>query len=105
MRLIDHLIALRDVWMGQTGASAASLAKQVANDGKFFTLLDRPGATITIRTFEKFLAFFRDGANWPNNVIPLAAADMLDRLDNIATEQAATTGQNDDLSRDRDEAA
>lgn len=65
----------------------------VANDGKFFDRL-AAGTMPRIGTIEKFLAFFRDGANWPDNVIPLQAAELLDRLENIAHAAAAESPDN-----------
>lgn len=90
MTLIDHLKALADVWHKTTGRSLSRLATVVAKDGKFFTRLDLPGRDTQTAMFERFLAFFRSGDNWPDNRIPQAAVDLLDRLDAIATEGRAS---------------
>lgn len=90
MTLTDYLSALADQWSKATGRTLVALGTQVANDGKFFARLAAGSAPRT-PTWEKFLAFFRDGANWPDNRIPLAAADLLDQLSNIRTETEGTS--------------
>jgi len=85
MQITDYLTALADEWCKATGRSLPALGKLVANDGKFFERMANGTAPRT-QTFERFLAFFRDGANWSDNVIPLAAADILDRFSHIRTE-------------------
>lgn len=104
MRIADHLYALGNIWAAASGRSLARLGNIVVNDGKFFQLLARPDANITVRTFERYLAFFRDGANWPDHKIPLAAAELLDRLDNIAHD-SASRGQVGDMSHPQADAA
>lgn len=104
MRLVDHLQELARLWGEASGRSLSRLATRVVNDGDFFRRLDRGGG-FKDATFEKFLGFFRDGANWPDNVIPLAAVELLDRLENIAVEGEAATGLGDDLSRGSELAA
>lgn len=86
MRLIDHIKLLADEYCLATGKSLPRLATIVVNDGGFFKRITREGGDCTTGTVEKFLAFFRDGSNWPDNKIPLAAVDLLDRLINIASE-------------------
>ena len=100
MQLNEYINQLAETWCAATGRTAVALGGVVMNDGKFMGRL-RGGGTLTARAFEKFLGFFRNGDNWPDNVIPMAAADLLDRLENIASEaDAMSTGQNDDASRE-----
>ena len=88
MRLIDHLTGVARIWATNRNRSTARLATIVINDGKFFVKVARGGGC-TVATFEKFLMFFRDGKNWPDNVIPLDAAELLERLENIASDGAS----------------
>lgn len=85
MQLVEYIDQLAALWSAATGRTSVALGASVVNDGKFMARV-RGGTKPTTETFEKFLAFFRDGANWPDNVIPLAAADLLERLENIAVE-------------------
>jgi hypothetical protein len=120
MQLVDHLFALADIWCSSTGRSRVALGGIVAADGKFFSRV-AAGGSLTTATFEKFLCFFRDGANWPDNVIPQAAVDLLDGLEAIACAAggdgeaeaeampcpsaaagAAPTGQAGDVSRQQE---
>ena len=94
MTLTDYLSRLADEWCAATGRSLVALGTQVVNDGKFFTVRLANGTAPSTRTFERFLVFFRDGANWPDNVIPLAAADLLDRLSAIRTEKDVSSPDN-----------
>jgi len=64
----------------------------VANDSKLFDRL-RAGSSCTISTFEKLLAFFRIGENWTDNCIPDSALMFLERLDNISTDGAMSSGK------------
>lgn len=98
MTLTDYLDRLAEIWCSTSGRTRVALGTLVAKDGKFFGRLEG-GMQPRLPTFEKFLGFFRDGSNWPDNVIPLAAADLLDRLENIAVDGAVATGSGDDLSR------
>lgn len=104
MQLTEYLQRLSEIWATAHGRTLGALATQVANDGKFFTRLDA-GMQPRVATFEKFLAFFRSGENWPDNRIPLSAAELLDRLENIAVNEEAATGQADDVSPQQADAA
>ena len=113
MQLKTYLDLLAECWAQTTGRTLVALGGVVVNDGKFIARM-RAGSNPTTETFERFLAFFRDGSNWPDNVIPMAAADLLDRLENIAVEEGAascmpsptehgsggSTGQAGDVSRE-----
>lgn len=104
MRLVDHLQELARLWSVATGRSVSRLATRVVNDGGFFRRIEGGGG-FSDATFEKFLAFFRSGENWPDNRIPLSAAELLDRLENIAVSDETATGQSDDVSRQQADAA
>jgi hypothetical protein len=88
MRMTEQLIALGECWSDASKRSLSRLATRVQNDSKFFDRLAQTG-TCTTATFEKFLTFFRDAANWPDAVIPQAAAELLDNFENIASAAAA----------------
>ncbi len=91
MTFIDHLLTIAEIWCRATGRSLSALGNAVANDGKFFGRLER-GTYPTVATFEKFLSFFRDGANWPDGRIPQPAGDLLDNFSNIATAAPESPG-------------
>lgn len=90
MQLKDYLNSLAEMWTQASGRTLGALSTRVVNDGKFFGRL-AVGTGPSVTAFEKFLAFFRNGDNWPDNRIPQAAVDLLDRLDAIATEGRAST--------------
>lgn len=98
MQFIDQLVRLAEVWSATDGRSLARLSTIVADNGRFFGQLNRPGSTCTVATFEKFLSFFRDPANWPGGDIPGDAADLLGNFANIATGEAGTSGKSDDFT-------
>ncbi len=116
MQLTEYIDHLAIAWTEATGRSPGALGALVVNDGKFMGRI-RTGTKPTTETFEKFLAFFRAGENWPDNRIPLAAAELLDRLENIAVGDACdmpsptvdgsggATGQAGDVSPELGEAA
>nr|GLK22135.1 hypothetical protein GCM10017606_29630 [Microbacterium terregens] len=58
------------------GKSLARVATIVVSSGAFFTRL-REGKTFHVHNLEKFAAWFRDPANWPNLCIPHDAAIAL----------------------------
>lgn len=92
MRFIDQLIQLADIWCAANSRSRSRLSTIVVNSGRFFSLIERPGATCTIAIFEKFLCFFRDGANWPDGRIPEPACELLDNFSTIALPTPASPG-------------
>lgn len=96
--MIDQLLGLAEIWCRAADRSRARLSTVVINDGKFFDKIELRGAGCTVATFEKFLSFFRDGANWPEGRIPLAACDLLDNFSNIATEAENSPGKSSDLA-------
>ena len=69
----------RDAVATHSGRSLARVATIVANNGSFFDRLER-GATCTARNLERFAAHFGDPANWPNGIIPDAAAVALSSI-------------------------
>lgn len=97
MHIIGQLVRLADIWATESGRSLARLATIVVNRGHFFEALAKGGDCGT-ETFEKFLHFFRDGANWPDGRIPQNAVVLLDNFASIAVEDAESTGKADDLS-------
>lgn len=99
MRIANQLLRLATIWSVATSRSRATLSSKVAQDSALFERLER-GGRLTTETFERFLPFFRDGANWPHGHIPQDAADLLDNFENIATDAAASTGQKDETSPD-----
>ena len=58
------------------GKSLARIATIVVSSGAFFTRL-REGKTFHVHNLEKFAAWFREPANWPNLSIPHDAAAAL----------------------------
>lgn len=97
MTLMDRLTRLAELWSEATGRSQSRLATIVVNDGKLFQRV-AAGTTITVSTFERFLRFFRDAANWPDGAIPPSAADFLDEMEAIATAPIETAGKSDNLT-------
>lgn len=91
--MIDQLVHLATIWADANSRSRSRLATLVVNDGKFFDKVEMQGAGCTVATFEKFLLFFRDGANWPEGRIPEAACDLLDNFSNIALTSSAHPGE------------
>jgi hypothetical protein len=81
--MIQQLLSLSKIWCQARSLSAARLGTLVAGNSKFFDQVARPGGSCTVATFEKFLAFFRDPANWPEDVIPKDAAELLGKFANI----------------------
>lgn len=84
MTLIERLQKLTETWCAATGKSAATLSSKVVNDGKFFARIDS-SRTCSVASWERFLAYFREPANWPDVFIPADAAALLAELDPIAT--------------------
>jgi hypothetical protein len=58
------------------GKSLSRVATIVVSSGAFFTRL-REGKTFHVHNLEKFAAWFREPANWPNFAIPHDAAAAL----------------------------
>lgn len=85
VRMTQQIHRIATVWAERSNRSLATLGTRLTNDSRFFDKM-AAGGTCTTKTFEKFLTFFRDAANWPDNVIPQAAADLLDNFENIASE-------------------
>ncbi|HWT12268.1 MAG TPA: hypothetical protein VN231_05915 [Allosphingosinicella sp.] len=83
MTLIDRLRALGLLWAAAHGRELSTLGTLVAKDGKFFACL-ADGKTCTVTIFERFLAFFREPGNWPEESIPADAAMLLDEVEMIA---------------------
>ena len=66
----ERLKACAQLWAEANGSSPARLGRLVANDTKFFTRLDAPGASTTIAMAERFARFLADPANWPEGNVP-----------------------------------
>ena len=58
------------------GKSLSRVATIVVNNGAFFSRL-RDGKPFLVHNLEKFAAWFRDPANWPDCVIPDTAERAL----------------------------
>jgi len=106
--LIERLLRLGTLWADASNRSTATLATIVVNDGKLFERLEA-GKTCTIDTFERFLSFLGNPANWPvASGISAEAAELLAsvRMDaasdhpNIITaaDGSATGGKFDEIS-------
>lgn len=93
MTLTDYLTELAARWCDATGRTTGALSTLVVNDAKTFDRISR-GGSVTLPVFERYLRYFRDASNWPGMTIPLDVADLLDRLDAIATETAAASPDN-----------
>lgn len=98
MRIKDQLIYLADQWAEANGKSIATLAKIVVSDNKFFVRISQPGKDLHTETFEKFLSFFRDGANWPDGRISEPACELLDNFSTIALPAPAHPGASGDCA-------
>ena len=61
MDLTATLLSAAKAYCRETGMSAARLATIVANDGKFFDRIES-GGTLTVKTYEKFMAYFAEHA-------------------------------------------
>jgi hypothetical protein len=78
MTLIDRLLELSSIWSAAQGhRSTSRLATIVAKDGKMLSRLS-VGGTCTVATYERFLQFFRDPTNWPDQAVPSEALALLD---------------------------
>lgn len=102
MQLIDRLVSLAELWIASRGLSLSRLGFLVVRDGSFFERL-AGGRSCTIATFEKFLAYFRDPAHWPDAVIPADALSLLDDLPPHAASDSAdhdvlSSGKSDDVT-------
>jgi hypothetical protein len=92
LTLIERLMRLGVLWAEANGRSPARLATIVANDGKLFDRL-AGGATCTIATFERFIVFLRDPANWPAAGMPDEATGLLGSVEMSAAVHAGTSEQ------------
>jgi hypothetical protein len=90
LRITDQLLELGTIWARVSDRSLATLASKVANDSGLFVRLSG-GKEVNTGTFEKFLHFFRDEANWPDGTVPQAAAALLVNFENIAVGGASST--------------
>jgi hypothetical protein len=97
MTLIERLLELTTIWSAASGKSPATLSTRVVNDGKFFARIEQ-SRTCSVASWEQFLGFFRDSANWPNDTIPPDAAELLGDLDAIALPARPSSGNGDDIS-------
>lgn len=97
MQLTDHLCRLADIWAEANNRSPATLGTKIAGDSKIFDRL-KDGSSCTISTFEKFLSFFRASQNWQGDIIPDAAAILLDRLDTISTDGSPSSGKSREIA-------
>lgn len=97
MTLTDILQRLAVLWAGATARSLPRLGTIVANDGKFFERL-AAGSRISVATWESFIRFFREPANWPEGTIPADAALLLDEIETIAVGAEPSVGKEDAAS-------
>jgi hypothetical protein len=97
MTLIDRLQMLARIWAQAQNRSLSRLATIVAKDGKFFVRLEK-GKTCTVAIFERFLDFFREPGNWPEECIPADAAALLDEVEMIATGHEPHVGKEMQIS-------
>lgn len=79
MTLKESLIALANSWCVAHGRQLSSLGTLVVKDSKFFARLAGAGG-LTVATFERFMAFFRDEESWPLGVLPADTAEILASL-------------------------
>lgn len=61
MDLTTQLMRAASEFCDRTGMSRARLATIVINDGKFFDRVERGGG-LTVKTYEKFMAYFAEHA-------------------------------------------
>ncbi len=64
MDLKKKLIERAETYCQQTGIAKPALAAKVVNDGAFFNRIES-GAGCTIKTYERFMAFFDSHAAAP----------------------------------------
>ena len=102
--MTDQLLRLGTIWSEVSERSLATLGSKVANESGLFARL-ADGKDCNTGTIEKFLSFFRDGANWPAGRVPQDACDLLDNFENIAVEASASTGKSGDLTAAAERAA
>jgi hypothetical protein len=65
---IDRLLVCAAEWVASDDsgkATFARLGREVVNDGGFIPRIERPGASTTTATLEKFARYFIDPVNWP----------------------------------------
>lgn len=70
------------------GKSLARVATIVVNRGSFFERL-RSGDGFSVKNLDRFAAWFRDPANWPQGAIPQQALDALQDIGRPAIEPQA----------------
>lgn len=58
MDLSANMLALADRYCAEKKISRSRLATIVVNDGKFFDRIDK-GGSLTVRTYERFIEFFK----------------------------------------------
>lgn len=97
MTLLERLQRLGRLWADSQGRELSTLGTLVAKDGKFFARLEA-GKSCTVATFERFLAFFREAGNWPEEEIPHAAAELLDDVAAIAAGPEPIVGKEDEAA-------
>jgi hypothetical protein len=97
MTLIDRLCRLAQLWATAQGRELSTLGTLVAKDGKFFNRLGE-GKTCTVALFERFLLFFREPGNWPEESIPADAAALLDEVEMIAVGSEPSIGREMQIS-------
>lgn len=103
MSLIDHLQSIASAWSEQTGRSLARLSTIVLNDGKFFDRL-AAGKTCTVDSYERFVGWLADPANWPDAMIPDHVRPLLPVVDTDNSKEsgrlasASDTGDTDSVS-------
>ena len=68
--LLDRLRNCAELWAEANEASLARLGRAVVNDGGFFARVERPEASTTTATLEKFARFLGDAGNWPEGRVP-----------------------------------
>lgn len=88
MMFEQYLLNLAHMWCEITGRTLVHLGGRAVADEKFFERMAL-GKSPDMLKFGEFIAFFCDGKNWPNSVIPSDVVDKLDCVENIISDVRA----------------
>ena len=69
LTLTDRLFAAARAWVEAHDATLARLGRAVVNDTSFFARLEKPQASPTTATLEKFARYLADPVNWPEGKV------------------------------------
>ena len=98
LSLTDRLLAAARVWIEAHDVTLARLGRTVVNDTSFFARLDKPNASPTTATLEKFARFLADPVNWPEGKVADEAKGLAHVVGVSAPAASLSAGQSVDAS-------